>query len=478
MKSLYFLSYNRLLILIIQLIMAVILQTYCTVYGFFSFRYEKKNLWITLQDGMIALYLLILVFCSADALHQMSEGFLLPRQNALVRYLVFFLMTVFSFAAAAGEENLGRLIAPVLTVLTLPAVEDMTGRVFPLQIFICCWYWIFRSVTHLYRYRKQRKEQLSAFSVKEAVDRMDFGLLLCKDSGISRGQILLCSRQMRGLMWKLLGQPVYSGTDFYEKLRKGWVLQGVEKENMDEFPIYRLENQVWRFEGQTFPVKNQRCFLITASNITPWYQANQKLEQHKQMLAQRNRELKTMLRDLDDIVKTEETIRAKSQVHDLLGQQISMILRSVREKKRPDPQLLASLSGGLTERLENASADAGLSLRSAAESFRSLGVSVEIQGEMPEDEQVKRVFYEIASEAMTNAVNHGLSTYILVAMEESGAGWKLRVENNGYVKAGPIHEGGGLGGMRRKTEGLGGSVSFLKNPRFTVLVSIPKGDRL
>lgn len=477
MSSLYFLPYYSMLALTILFIMAVILETYCTVYGFFSFRYDRKNLAVTLQEATLVLYLLVLLFCCAETLQQMSEGFAVPARYAACRRILYWLILLFSGAAAAEERNPARLGPGVLAILTLPGAERLAGTGFAAALLISGLLWIGRAVYHLYRYRKERREELSAFSVKEAMDRMNFGLLISRAGGISEGQILLCNRQMRNLMWKILGRPERSGKTFWEKLQAGQVRPGCRRMALGDFPVYVTEeDRVWRFEGQRIQVGNRMCFLLTASDITLYCRTNQDLQLQNQKLEQRNRELKEILRNLDTVVKAEQTIQAKSRVHDVLGQQISMVLRSVREQKKPDEKLLAALSGGLVQGLQAAEPDGNRSLWAAAESFQNLGVQVDIQGEMPEQPEIQRAFYEIASEAMTNAVHHGLSTRIRISIEKDDGAWKLQVENNGYVKEGPVKEGGGLQSMRRKAQSLGGSFCYEKNPRFTITVMIPEGE--
>ena len=50
----------------------------------------------------------------------------------------------------------------------------------------------------------------------------------------------------------------------------------------------------------------------------------------------------------------------------------------------------------------------------------------------------------------------------------------LTVTDNGIPPAGPIREGGGIGGMRRRVRQLGGRMELYTVPRFRIELSVPK----
>ena len=98
---------------------------------------------------------------------------------------------------------------------------------------------------------------------------------------------------------------------------------------------------------------------------------------------------------------------------------------------------------------------------------------MEFQGALPEDGAVADSFAEIAVECVTNAVRHGYATRIQFHFFQNDC-WRMTVTDNGIPPAGPIREGGGIGGMRRRVRQLGGRMELYTVPRFRIELSVPK----
>ena len=102
-----------------------------------------------------------------------------------------------------------------------------------------------------------------------------------------------------------------------------------------------------------------------------------------------------------------------------------------------------------------------------------MDVSVEVRGALPEDQAVADAFAEIAVECVTNAVRHGYATRIQFHLFHNDC-WHMTVTDNGIPPVGPIREGGGISGMRRRIARLGGEMELYTVPRFRIELSVPK----
>ena len=74
---------------------------------------------------------------------------------------------------------------------------------------------------------------------------------------------------------------------------------------------------------------------------------------------------------------------------------------------------------------------------------------------------------------MTNAVRHGYATHIQFHLFQNDC-WRMTVIDNGIPPAGPIREGGGISGMRRRVSRLGGILEVYTVPRFRIELAVPK----
>lgn len=120
-------------------------------------------------------------------------------------------------------------------------------------------------------------------------------------------------------------------------------------------------------------------------------------------------------------------------------------------------------------------------LRQLASRTRELlGVNVEIQAPPAEHELAGNVameFYRIAQEAVHNAVRHGQSTNIQIALAASSEGWSFEVRDDGLGLHRTANRGDGMGLkiMRHRAHTLGGEFALRNNePRGTVVaVRVP-----
>ena len=208
--------------------------------------------------------------------------------------------------------------------------------------------------------------------------------------------------------------------------------------------------------------------------MTAQWDAVKHLARQNEALEQRGRELRHTIEHLQAICEAEEIARSKGRVHDLLGQRISLLLRALRDGQQPDESLLMDFARSLPTALrEDDTPSPARRLALLRETFRGMDVSVEVQGALPENAAVADAFAEIAVECVTNAVRHGYATRIQFHLFHNDC-WHMTVTDNGIAPAGPIREGGGIGGMRRRMARLGGSMELYASPRFRIELSVPK----
>ena len=182
-----------------------------------------------------------------------------------------------------------------------------------------------------------------------------------------------------------------------------------------------------------------------------------------------------MLANFESICETEATIQARSRVHDVLGQRISLLLRSLREGKEPDPALLEPFAQGMPLEILRAGEAPSYSLERLREAFLGLGVRILLEGDMPRDGARSRCFYEIAMEAVTNAVRHGSATEIRISILRGEGLWRMEICDNGIPTDVAVTEGGGLQGMRDRAQRLGGKFGYEARGGFPIWVELPEG---
>ena len=456
----------------------VMMAAVCIVLQTLTVSYSLRRLhigWGRRAENGMECAILAALFLFAALLGQVQYGlyggFLMPSAYGIARQMVFLLTAALGTAAAMGTEQVWPFFVIGGSAVLLPMTEQITGPVYPVFFLTGLVFFLLRSVHICLLRRRELYTQISSVSVKEAIDTLHTGLLFFRRSG----DILLCNRQMDGLARQLSGQSLHNGLAFQQLLEGGELHGGCAREILGGQQVFRLPDaSVWSISAHAIPMGRRAFVLLTADDVTERWDAVTLLARQNRALEQRGRELRHTIEHLQAICEAEEIARSKGRVHDLLGQRISLLLRALRDGQQPDEALLMDFARSLpTAMREDGTPSPARRLALLRETFQGMDVSVEIRGALPEDREVAESFAEIAVECVTNAVRHGYATRIQFHLFHNDC-WRMTVTDNGIPPAGPIREGGGIGGMRRRIARLGGTLDLYTVPRFRIELSVSR----
>ena len=427
MNNLMFLSSASVTILLVYLVFTCIMASLCLIYNMMILKKKPSSVIGDIVNAAVLIRLFYLTYILASYIYNTYQG--------------FFVSEIHSPVVMITETTI--YLAYVTVSLLRAAAKD--------------------------------SEQMSSFSVKQALDTLDFGLLYYYTGGRHKGERILCNEKMEDLMFLMTGKYYSNGNMFRNDISEKELKKGCRKKVIQSDVFYELPDKtLWQFESNKVKTDNEDVTLLMASDVTEILKrANSLYEQNKE-LEQKNAELKKMLDNLTEACRTKEILRAKTRVHDVLGQNISMILRSVREHKAPDRKLLMSFENGFPDEIKNDNDSTEYSLYSLASDFKDLGVKIAIEGTMPSDRSIRKVFHKTASEAFTNAVRHGYATEISVKVSKKYEMWELLITDNGITSEEIPAEGGGLKSMRKMAESLEGTFSYALLPHFNIKITIPE----
>lgn len=464
------------------LTMLVMVAAVCIVLQTLSVSYSLRRLsagWGRRAENGMECTVLAALFLFTALLGQVQYGlyggFLLPSAYGLARQVVFLLAAVLGAAAAVGTELIWPFFVIGGAAVLLPMTEEITGAAYPFFFLAALLYFLVRSIHICLMRRQELYTQISSISVKEAIDTLHTGLLFFRPEG----DILLCNNRMDELARQLTGRHLHNGREFQRCLEAGTLHGGCVREVLGGQQVFRLSNaSVWSISAHAIPVGRRTFILITADDVTEQWDAVTLLTRQNEALEKRGQELRHTIEHLRSICEAEEIARSKGRVHDLLGQRISLLLRALRDGQQPDEALLLDFARSLPTALrEDRTPNPARRLALLRETFLGMDVSVEIRGVLPENVEVADSFAEIAVECVTNAVRHGYATRIQFYLFQNDC-WRMTVTDNGIPPAGPIREGGGIGGMRRRIARLGGHMELYTIPRFRIELSVPKEAEL
>lgn len=190
-------------------------------------------------------------------------------------------------------------------------------------------------------------------------------------------------------------------------------------------------------------------------------------------------------------VREEERKRIAAEVHDDLGQRLTVMRMDIALLPRslpPDQRsalesqvnhLLASLDQvmarvrGLARQLRPPGLDFGLAsaVESLIEEFESgLGIPITLTMELPAQTPVNdhqaTALYRMLQEALTNVARHARARSVRVTLRAGPGGLRLRVQDDGQGFAtGDTARGFGLSSLRERAHALGGQCTIRSTPQ-------------
>ena len=184
---------------------------------------------------------------------------------------------------------------------------------------------------------------------------------------------------------------------------------------------------------------------------------------------------------MPDIVREEEILKMKMQVHDDIGHTLLAARRALRHEhdlariKSEAAEWESSISLLCRARQEDAAEDPLTRMQRRA---AVLGAAVQLRGAYPAARAARELYALILRECTSNAVRHAGATELYTDSEHRPQAWHLCITNNGTPPRAEIKEGGGLSSLRRRIEKAGGTVTVHSLPVFVLEVTLPDKESI
>lgn len=454
----------------------VLVQTLALVFKFYRHMKSKIHFLETFLEISILSEILVLAVLYGQMINGYKNGFLVPAGNENIRILIFLLIFILAIIVSVLKKDLIILSVVPVTLISLPVSENILGTALPWFFLASLVFYIVRGVKTLISNIAAIRSSVSALSIIHAVDTLHTGVLFSEKNG----QILLSNQQMQKLMIAFTGKIFRNSLDFYGFLLKEQNVSRYERAELDGETVYILnDGSAWMLAKTEISFLMQTYIHILATNVTKLWTLTGKLQLQENELKLKSDELKKTIANLHVLSEKKEIHKAKIRAHDILGQRLSVLLRIIENGKDLDYDLLTSLSKGLLAELkvENTEISPYDELRRIQEVFEVIGVDINFQGELPDDDKRAALFIDVIRESCTNAVRHALATQINIRVETIGDKINLIINNNGHSSNTPITPGNGIKLMRKKVFAQGGNLNIIHWPLFTLSVELSGGDQ-
>lgn len=425
------------------------------------------------RDLLILFILFAFSLMHGHVMMAYTRTLFVPVQYYLYRIGIVISLFVLTLYICFSERSLRPLLAALPSIVLLPVIEDTSGVIYPYIFAAALVFYLFRGTyISLVQYKKIRTG-LSSFSVKNAMDTLNSGILFCEKDG----HILLVNECMQDLMLTLTGKVHRDGFAFYDMLPAGDA-DAALVQDQSGIICRAPDERIWMFSKSTLILERKDYTQISATDITQQWHLTGELKRQNDELNQKSDELRETIANLHLLCRRKETQAARIRAHDILGNRLSLLLRTIHSSEAIDDNVLISNVGCLFENMKRSSvpSTAKDDLASLRKTFFSIGVHIHFDGDLPDDTEISTAFAEIIHEAVTNAVRHGFATEVSVHLQSDSNGYCLDISDNGHGAPDGMIEGRGIDGMRSRVIAHNGEFIINLLPCFTISVTVPKGD--
>lgn len=320
---------------------------------------------------------------------------------------------------------------------------------------------------------RQKGNNLSRRSVKQAIDTLPGAICYFSPSGA----VKLCNLQMHRLFRSLAQSDMQTFGELQKALSDCDTKSGIIKLT-DVRQTYLFPNgQAWRY-FQTYVTASDGVTYteVVFSDVTRLYEKNLKLKEQTKQLEKISRDLKVLSDNVSIMTKERELLAAKTRLHDQMSAGIIAMRKILLQEKMTEETTDAvRLFQKAVSAIKNDN-QYPLERGELAEFLRdaeTIGVKVELNGELPQQQELYRVFIIAMRECLTNSVRHADATMLTIDIQKDDSTISIRITNNGKPPEGNITPKGGLLNLYRHTANLGGTMEIQSNPTFELTVTVP-----
>lgn len=422
MKNFYLSSTSAQTTLLVALFLTLILSLFLQL----AASGRQRDKWIRFMHVFVFLFILILLSVLTDAFSRINEGLKYKTWLPLPMWLLWCI----TFAAD----------------------------------FLIIW-----DIVGMWRLRRQ---VLSRDSIKQALDMLPSGICYFTPSG----SVKLCNRQMYSLFHKISQCDLQTLAELQEALSNCDACSGVICLSKERQTYLFPDGKAWRYRKTEVTASDGAIYTEAIfSDITELY--NKNLEQKAQIkqLNAISRQLKWLSDNAHILTREKEVLTAKTKLHNDMGAGLiairHILLHNQTEEAANAMDLFRRAVSAI--KYDNAYPRGRSELDNFLQDAETIGINVNLSGELPEQEELRRVMILAMRECLTNSVRHAGATTIHITLEKKEDSISLKITNDGRPPETEVVPKGGLHNLQRHIMDLGGTMEIQSKPSFAIILVLP-----
>lgn len=319
---------------------------------------------------------------------------------------------------------------------------------------------------------KKRLSSITPMAVKEAASVLPNGLCFYEETG----RVLLLNEKIDQECHDLMNAPLNDGIAFWNGLKKNEALVEGGRNGDDSLIIQERNGKVVCYTRFLHQLGKKRVFELIGVDITTQYKLKLELEEKNENLRKLGLRLRKYGETVGEVTREKEILAAKVKVHAKLGSLILQTKKFLLSQHDFNRELLAATWMDVIS-LVFTSEEPKDPWFEAEETATNVGVSLVYSGSRPQQgTTAERIFAQAIFEGAINLARHSNGDKLFVKFEQDAKKNYLILTDKGSNAKPVLKEGGGLSSLRSLVENSGGEMVTNAQPRFTISISLPRGN--
>ncbi|MDY6285907.1 MAG: hypothetical protein SPL65_01025 [Lachnospiraceae bacterium] len=320
--------------------------------------------------------------------------------------------------------------------------------------------------------RRMEKKTLSRDSIKQALDMLPGGICYFTPSG----SVKLCNRQMDALFHTISRSDLQTLAELQDALSDCDAGGGVTRLSKERQTYLFPDGKVWRYRQNEMKTADGTLYTEAIfSDVTELYHKNLELKEQIRRLNAISRELKWLSDNALILAREKEVLSARTKLHDDMGAGLIAIRHildhSGTEKTENAMNLFRQAVSAI--KYDNACPQGRSELDEFLHDAGAIGITVNLSGDLPEQEELRRVVILAMRECLTNSVRHAGAPVLYTTAEKKIDCFSGRITNDGRPPETEVVPRGGLRNLYRHVLDLGGTMEIQSRPDFALTVHLP-----
>ena len=320
---------------------------------------------------------------------------------------------------------------------------------------------------------RTKGQMLNRNSVKEAMDQLPSGICYFTMSG----SVKLCNLQMYRLFRSLAQKDLQKLSELQEALDDCGPDTGVICLSKERQTYLFPDGRTWRYrQTQVSDGSGNTYTEAVFSDLTEQYHKNLELKKQTKELKEISRKLKRLSDNALILTREKEVLAAKTKLHDQMGAGLTAVRQILLHQGAAGTESAVKLLRQAVSAVKNDNEcppekdDLAKFIQDAG----TVGVKINLSGNLPECEELSFVFLIAMRECLSNSVRHAGATELWIEMQENDRSVSIHVTNDGAPPECEVVPKGGLHNLYRYVLDWGGKMKIQSKPSFALTITLPK----